>query len=212
MTTGAVSIAVLAGGSSRRLGSDKALATLTDGGPPLLRIVLDRVRPLSDDLFVVSPPRPGYERFGVPVVPDRFPETGPLGGIASALRHAREERCLVLPCDHPFLNPALLRAMIATPGDWDALVPVLPGESRQGEGAVRQTLHAIYRKSCLPAIERRVREARLQVAGLFDEVRAKELDVEWLRVHDPELRSFFSMNTQESLATAKRWSAGANAT
>lgn len=204
-TSRPVSIAILAGGGSTRFGTDKALASLEPDGPPLLQIAIDRVRILSDDLFIVSPPRAIYATLGPPVLPDLYPGTGPLGGIASAIRHARHERCLVVSCDHPFLNRALLRAMIDDPDECDVLVPVLSGASRQGGTTVRQTLHAIYRTRCLPAIERRLAEGRLQVVGFYDDVDVKELPEEWARVYDPQLRSFFSANTPVAIETARQW-------
>jgi molybdopterin-guanine dinucleotide biosynthesis protein A len=201
------SIAVLAGGQSRRMGSDKALVTLEPGGPALLQVVLDRVGSLTDDLFVVSAPRPEYRQLGVELRPDLFPDAGPLGGIGSALRYARYERCLVLSCDHPFLNIELLESMIALDGDWDILCPTLPGPSRQGGGSIRQTLHAIYRATCLPAIERAIAARRLQIVAVFNELRVSEVDADDASRLDPTLRSFFSVNTPEALDLARRWNA-----
>ncbi|MFM9108738.1 MAG: molybdenum cofactor guanylyltransferase [Chloroflexota bacterium] len=138
-----VSAAVLAGGMSRRMGSDKALLPATPGGQTLLERALATVSDVADETFIVASGRPEYERFGVPVVADLHPGAGALGGIATALRAARCERCLVVACDMPFLNPVLLNAMIGWPGDWDVLAPSIAGESRQGPGQVIQTLHAI---------------------------------------------------------------------
>src|SRR4051812_16182117 len=99
------SVAILAGGLSTRMGTDKALIRLESGGQTMLERVLDRVRPLSDDVFVVATARDEYRRFGVDVLPDLYPDAAVLGGIASALRHARHPRCLVVSCDHPLLSP-----------------------------------------------------------------------------------------------------------
>ena len=113
------------------------------------------------------------------------------------------EHCLVVACDMPFLSGALLRRMADEPRDYDVLVPVIPGESRQGsEGKVFQTLHAIYSKRCLPAIESRIREGKRQVVGFFDAVRVREIDVAEILEWDPELRSFFNANTPDALAAA----------
>ncbi len=199
-----LSAAVLAGGKSSRMGTDKALLPLRPGDPPLLRVVLDRVATVADDVFVVAAERPEYAGFGVPVVPDRYPEGGTLGGIATALGAARHEHCLVVACDLPFLDPALLRWMALRPRDYDALVPRLPGESRQGTGLVYQTLHAIYGRGCLAAIEGRLAAGRRQIIGFFDEVALRPIDEAEVRRIDPGLRSFFNANTPEAAAEARR--------
>jgi molybdopterin-guanine dinucleotide biosynthesis protein A len=200
-----LSAAVLAGGQSRRMGTDKALLPLRPGDPPLAQVVLDRVRAVASEATIVAAERPAYARFGVPVVPDRFPGAGTLGGIATALAAASHEHCLVVACDMPFLNPALLRWLAGLPRDYDALVPRLPGESRQGGDFVFQTLHAIYARSCLPAIERRLGDGQLRVVGFFEEVRVRVAGEREVRALDPDLRSFFNANTPEAAAEARRW-------
>jgi molybdopterin-guanine dinucleotide biosynthesis protein A len=200
-----LSAAVLAGGHSRRLGADKALVRLRPGDPPLAAVVVDRLRQLADDVFLVSSPRPAYSTLGVRVRPDLYGETGPLGGIASALAQAHHEFCLVVSCDMPFLNLDLLRWMARKTRDYDALVPKLRGESRQGFGFVFQTMHAIYGKRCLPAIERALGEGRFQTVSFFNQVIVEAIDEDTVRQYDPSLRSFFSVNTPEALVAARDW-------
>lgn len=185
------------------MGSDKALLRLDPEGPPLLQLVMQAVRPLTDDLFMVASGRPDYARFDLPIVPDRFPDAGALGGIGTALAHARGDRVLVVSCDHPFLNRRLLQAMLAWPGDWDALVPVVVGESRQGGALIRQTLLAVYTRRCLPAIEAAIRSGRLQTVQFLRDVRTVELPTDQLRKFDPELASLVSINTREELRRAR---------
>ncbi len=196
-----LSIAVLAGGQSRRMGKDKALLDFL--GEPLLGRVLRRVSPLTDDLFIVAAGRPEYECFGVRQVPDRVPGTGALGGIFTAIAEARHERCLVLACDLPFVNPDLLRFMAEQPLDYDVLIPTLAAErSDQGGQETLETLHAIYSRACLPAIERQLQAGHYKVIGFFPDVRVRRLPEELVRRFDPELLSFFNANTPESYAWA----------
>ena len=197
-----LSAAVLAGGKSRRMGRDKALIPLVDGGPPMLEIVLARVRWVADDVLIVAADREHYQEFGARVIADRIPDAGALGGIHAAITEAAHDHCLVVACDMPFLSPHLLARMVSEPRDYDVLVPRLPGESRQGGGLVFQTLHAIYGKSCLTAIERRIALGNRQVVGFFSDVRVRALDVDELSRFDPSLRSFFNTNTPEALKSA----------
>lgn len=203
-----LSAAVLAGGRSRRMGEDKALLPLAPGGAPLLAVVLERLGGIADDPFIVATDRPAYGAFGVPVYADAYPEAGTLGGIATALRHAKHEHCLVVACDMPFINPGLLAWMAALPRTYDALVPRVPGESRQGSGVIWQTLHAIYGKGCLGPIERRLAVGERKVIGFFDEVRLTAIDLAQIARFDPDLRSFFNANTPGALAEARRLSGG----
>lgn len=114
--------AVLAGGRSRRFGSDKALAML-DG-----RRLIDRV---ADDLLVqvdavVICGRAAHNEHLC--LPDRpAPDLGPLGGLNAALRHARDHgyRAVVsVPCDMPGL-PADLVVRLCAAGA-PAVVDALP--------------------------------------------------------------------------------------
>jgi molybdopterin-guanine dinucleotide biosynthesis protein A len=199
-----LSVAVLAGGMSTRMGTDKALLPLVEGGAPLLQLALERVAPLTDDLFVVASDRPAYARFGVRLVPDRRPACGTLGGIATAVAAARHEFVLVVACDMPLLSRPLLRYMRDVPRDYDVLVPALAGESRQGRGTIMQTLHAIYSRNCLEPIERRLDQGQLQVIRFFDQVRVREIDEATVRRFDPDLRSFVNANTPQAAEAAQR--------
>jgi molybdopterin-guanine dinucleotide biosynthesis protein A len=199
------SIAVLAGGRSARMGRDKALIGLEPDGRPMLGVVLDLVSPLSDDIFVVGNRKDVYARFGFPVLPDLYLNAAVLGGIGSAISHARHDACLVLSCDQPFVNRKLIRAMAEATGEWNLLVPELRGVSRQGGHHIRQTLHAMYTKACLSAIERAIMEGRLQTISFHDEIRVNSMEESVVKQFDPELRAFFNVNTPAALATANAW-------
>lgn len=97
--------AIIAGGQSRRFGSDKALAMM--GGLPLIEHVALALRPWVDDLVVC-----GRNHSGLTALPDRPAlGLGPLGGIAAALRHAVDhgfETVITLPCDTPAIAADLL--------------------------------------------------------------------------------------------------------
>jgi molybdopterin-guanine dinucleotide biosynthesis protein A len=197
--------AVLAGGQSRRMGTDKALLPLVPGGQPMLGVVLERLSAVADEMIVVADEQARYAALGVRVVPDLSRQVGALGGIQAAIAWSAHEHCLVVACDMPFLSLPLLRRMADEPRDYDVLVPLIPGESRQrDDGLVYQTLHAIYSKRCLPFIEKRIAEGRKQVVGFFDDVRVRTLDVAEITRWDPDLWSFFNANTPEAMLVAAR--------
>jgi molybdenum cofactor guanylyltransferase len=198
-----LSAAALAGGQSRRMGTDKALLPLVAGGEPMLGIVLQRLSAVADEVLVVANDGAKYAALGARVVPDLRPDVGALGGIQAAIASSEHDYCLVVACDMPFLSLPLLRRMADEPRDYDVLVPLIPGESRQrSDGLVFQTLHAIYSRDCLPFIEKRIAEGKKQVVGFFEDVRVRALDVAEIARWDPDLRSFFNANTPEALRAA----------
>lgn len=104
--------AILAGGRSRRFGSDKALARLD--GKRLIDRVAAALRPQTDDLLVCGRVMPA-----ITCVADRpSPDLGPLGGLNAALRYAVDhgfEAVITVPCDTPAL-PDDLAARLAIAG------------------------------------------------------------------------------------------------
>jgi molybdopterin-guanine dinucleotide biosynthesis protein A len=187
------------------MGRDKALLPVVEGGQPMLALVLERISAVADDVLIVASERERYAAFGARVVPDMYPGGGPLVGIHAAVSYAKHWHCLVVACDMPFLSPALLERMAREERDYDVLIPLLRGESRQGQaGLVYQTLHAIYGKGCLAAIETRLDDDKRQVVGFFDDVAVRVIAACELARWDPEFRSFFNANTPEALAAATR--------
>ncbi|MDP1025994.1 molybdenum cofactor guanylyltransferase [Sphingomonas sp. KR1UV-12] len=110
--------AVLAGGQSRRFGSDKAAALLD--GDTLLAHARRALAPHVDEVVVVG----GID--GLPDLPR--PGLGPLGGIAAALDHAATHgfRCvLTIGCDMPVLPEPLVKALMQREPSFCAEAPIL---------------------------------------------------------------------------------------
>ncbi|MCU0827677.1 MAG: molybdenum cofactor guanylyltransferase [Tabrizicola sp.] len=149
---------ILAGGESRRMGSDKAFVPLASR--PLIAHVLNRLAPQVDAILISANRDPErFASFGCRVIPDAKPQ-GPLSGILAALIHAAEQgatHIVSCPVDTPFLPadlvPQLVRAAEHSPnglafagdetGDhpatavWPvALVPALAAFLGRGEAKV----------------------------------------------------------------------------
>jgi molybdopterin-guanine dinucleotide biosynthesis protein A len=186
-----VSAAIMAGGKSKRMGQDKAWIELD--GEPLIRRVANVLALVADEVIVVANDR-RYESLGLPVVRDRYPHGGALGGIATGVSVATHDTVLVAACDMPFLSAEVWRVILAHRADGDVVIPRIGGEY--------ETLHALYTKACLPHMARSLAENRLRVISFFDQVRVLALDEPELRAVDPTLRAFTNVNTPEELASA----------
>jgi molybdopterin-guanine dinucleotide biosynthesis protein A len=190
-----VSAAILVGGRSRRMGRNKALLTLEPSGPSVIERAVGALREVTDHIMIVGADPSAYTFLGLPWVDDRVPGTGPLGGIQAALSATRGDRVLVTACDMPFLNPILLRAMVAWPHDYDVLLPRV---------TELQPLHAIYTRSCLPIIEQQLARREYRLTGWFDRVNVVVIEQATVEQYDPDLRSCVNLNTPADLAAARR--------
>src|SRR5690349_13497485 len=98
---------VLAGGRSERMGRDKALLQID--GISLVERAAQTLRAVADTVIVVAD-RPNKYVFddGTPVLGDKYPGMGPLGGLLTGLDAAGAGCHFALACDMPFVQPELL--------------------------------------------------------------------------------------------------------
>ena len=183
--------AILAGGKSTRMGSNKALMRL-NGEPMIARVarVLSSCRAIDEVMLITSAPA-DYVFLNLPAHGDFYFGKGPLAGIHSALRHARHARVLMVACDLPFITAALLDYLCAE----SAAHEITALESEKGV----EPLCAVYAKSCTAAIERQLLEGRLKVAEIFDKVNTRIMKLEpSLPGYRPHL--FTNVNTPEDFS------------
>jgi molybdopterin-guanine dinucleotide biosynthesis protein A len=190
-----VSAVILAGGHSTRLGTDKSLLVLE--GQPLLTRVVQVLSRMSDDLVIVTNNPAHYQPLALParLVPDERPGVGSLMGLYSGLKAGRYPYALAVACDMPFLNPILLRFMLSLAHGYDVVVPHVDG--------FREPLHAIYGKSCLPAMQRSLEQGRRQIVSFFDQVQVRHVGQADVDRFDPLHLSFVNVNTPEDWASVQ---------
>ncbi len=189
-----VSIAVLAGGQSKRMGQDKAF--LEVAGQSVIERVLACIKPLSDDVFISANVPEKYQQFGLRVVTDVYPDKAALGGIYSLIKAAKYNKVLVVACDMPLLNVELLKYMVSLAPAADVIIPII-------QPPQPETMLAVYSKNCLPAIESRLQLNQLRVIGFFDDVSVHYIGRDKVSEFDPEFYSFINMNTPEEWESAK---------
>ncbi|HET9477276.1 MAG TPA: molybdenum cofactor guanylyltransferase [Dehalococcoidia bacterium] len=185
---------VLAGGLSKRLGTDKTL--LEFGGKTLLGLTVERLIKTTSDIVIAcgAGPRPGWPDMPVEYAADRHTSRGPLAGLDAGLRAIGNPGAIVVACDMPFLNPGLLRYMATLLDGHDAVVPVVGGR--------RHALHAAYSRACLPFIK------DLLVTGgsmgdLLSRVDTCDVHESDVRRMDPDGLSCFNLNSPRDLRLAR---------
>lgn len=196
---GELSAIVLAGGRATRLGgANKALLEI--GGSSILNRVLKALRPLADQIVVVGHLADGVRTPGVRIVPDLRPQGGTLVGIYSGMVATQADASLAVACDMPFLSTPLLSKLTEWSAGYDVCVPRI--------GPHLEAMHAVYRRSCLPVMERAIYEGDLKIINFYPKVKTREVPEHDLRTLDPDLRSFMNVNTREDLELARRLARG----
>lgn len=183
--------AILAGGRSRRMGTDKALLPLD--GTTLIGHVIARLRPVVPKIVIVGGNAGAYRRFAIPVIPDPRPDEGPLAGILTALMNVDASLVFCCACDMPFLETALVGRLLdlAEPGV-AAVVPRILGEP--------EPLCAVYTRAALAAIKTEFAAGERRIKNALTAMPVRYVGEEDLRIFDPGLRSFVNVNTPEDLA------------
>ena len=199
-----ISCIVLAGGKGLRLGRDKALETI--GNRSLLEWVVFRVGFFNSDIIIVTATKQSFPQVTsypkLRIVTDTYPGKGSLGAIYTGLTTSDSLYNLVVACDMPFLNQALLRYMIQLSANFDVVVPRL--------GKMVEPLHAIYSRDCLAPIKCLLKQGNLSVTELFSLVRVRYVEAEEINSFDPKHLSFFNINTQADLERAREIVRGAH--
>ncbi len=134
-----VPICILAGGSARRFGAPKGLATIAD--QRLIDLVIQEVSLQSCGPVVLNTSSEGpYADLDIPLVPDRMNgSVGPLAGIHAAMHWAQShgyDEIATSPIDVPFLPAELLvrlksagaPAICASPGRIHPIIGLWPGK------------------------------------------------------------------------------------
>lgn len=188
MNLGAV---ILAGGGSRRMGRDKAWLEI--GGRSLILRAVSMVRELGlAEIFISGRAGVDYSALGCPVLRDRVPGSGPLGGIEAALEVVQAPLLLVLAVDLPNMTTAFLGRLA---GQCDPLTGVVP----QLAGAL-EPLAAIYPRRCGAILRRRLAEDR-RSAREFAKACVLERAVQIVDVQPQEAPYFANWNAVSDIAS-----------
>lgn len=188
----AVSGLLLTGGTSRRMGADKAQQLV--GGHAMGALAGRALLRVADPVLSLGPdPGLGLESLDDPL-------RGPLAALAAGLRHlgslGLEQPVLLLGCDLPFVTPGLLRLVTQRLGGAGGAVPVAHGR--------RQPLAACYSPAVLPVAECLISRGALSMRALLGEIYVSEVpEAEWRRVAGP--RALNDVDTPGDLALANRF-------
>ncbi len=170
------------------MGTTKGLLDLN--GKPFISHCIAALQPLVKDLYIVSDD-PVYDRFHCTRVKDIFKDAGPVGGLYAGLSASNSAYNIVLSCDVPFINSAILTNLVRAIHENFDVIQV------QCEGRTHPLI-AIYQKNCAPHFQKALLsgERRLRIALEGLRLKTIVLDPDWA----PLVRN---INTQNDYDTIK---------
>jgi molybdopterin-guanine dinucleotide biosynthesis protein A len=206
------SAVILAGGNGRRLGAEKALLKFENR--PLICWTAEKLSLVVDEVVVVARDEAHAKRLqeiitnfalqpapGVIFTWDRVGGFGPVAGLSAGMEKASGDFAFATGCDLPFLNPQVIERLFELVNEDeegnDAAVPVQPN-------GFFEPLHCVYhREKMLSACERALEREERRIHAPLQELRVRRIHVDLLRPLDPDLLSFFNLNTREDLEEAR---------
>ena len=186
---------ILSGGlASRYDGTEKAL--LRVGGVRILDRIYEIYSELFEEIILVTNDPQKFLEWDLLIVSDLFPIRSSLTGIHAGLFYMTSPFAFISACDTPFLKKEMIETVI---GKIEAQIDIVMPETAAGF----EPLCAVYSKRCLNPAQHHLEQEKLKVIKAFRKSRIKTISEKVLCGIDPDLRSFFNINTPDDLQRAE---------
>ena len=190
---------ILAGGESRRMGTEKARLVLA--GQSFVERIARELSCVSSSIKVVGD-KVSPAELNLPIdiqsAPDIYPQWGALGGVHAALSACTESWALVVACDFPYVTGELFASLASVRQGFDAVAPI------QQDG-IPQPLCSLYRvEPCLTLAERLVKSGERKPITLLQSVLTRWVLFNELSLLKGADRFFDNINTPEDYARIKK--------
>ncbi len=184
---------ILAGGASRRMGTDKS--QLLIDRQTFTERISETLLKVTDSVSIVGSQA---ESSNLPTVADIFPQWGALGGVHAALTACRRDWALVVACDLPFVTAELFLFLSSSRLDHEAVVPI------QLDGRP-QPLAALYRVDpCRQRATELIEAGRRRPLDLLEAVTTRWVSFDEIRNLEQAERFFVNINTPSDYYEATR--------
>ncbi len=186
---------ILAGGLSTRFaGKNKAFVEV--GGVRIIDRIYDTLKNLFEEIILITNDPLEYIEYDALIGIDLFEKRSSLNGIYSGLFYSSHPHVFITACDTPFLQKELVEMVTGSINDrFDVVMP------RTSEGS--EPLCAVYSKKSLNRIEQHLIQDKHKIQRVFRQDRIKIVSEKSLRKVDPDLISFFNVNSSEDLVMAE---------
>jgi molybdenum cofactor guanylyltransferase len=185
---------ILAGGQSRRMGTDKAQLTIS--GKSFVERITRELAPITTSQKIVGGSHEP-NALGIEIVPDRVAAWGALGGVHAALSVCSAPWALIVACDFPFVTSQLFARLAAARGNFDAVAPIQRDE-------IPQPLCALYRVDpCLRLAEQLINSGERKPVALLQSVNTRWISFTSLSDLNGSNHFFDNINTPQDYERAR---------
>ncbi len=182
---------ILAGGKSSRMGTEKGLIPFR--GKPMIEYAIEALSPFCNQTLI-SANSTSYDFLGFKVIKDEIPDSGPMGGIYSCMKHSKNELNFVLSCDMPLITPTVVSLIIDAINEFEVAIPWHGNE-------YFEPLCAIYRKTLLPEFEKFIKSGNFRIPDLIKNVNTHKIITGTETGLDR--KTFFSVNSKADMDKLK---------
>ena len=171
---------LIAGGKSKRMGTDKSL--LTYGQQSFVERAANLLLQFTDDLLISS--NTDYPDFTYKFVSDNTPNTGPIGGLYTCLPYIKYDSALVIPVDMPLLTTEVF-AFLLQQANFSKKINIFRANNRL------QMLTGLYHKDLIPIIKQQIDAGDYKLQNLLKKtphhiINAGDFSAQFININTPE--------------------------
>jgi len=157
-----ITLIILAGGKSTRMGTDKAL--LKFKGKTFVEILYDNLKDNFVDV-IISSNNPEVKIAGVKIISDEIKNIGPMGGIYTCIKHSKTELNFIVSVDTPFASSKLASEIISKSDDYDIAIVRCNNKTNPIIG--------IYSKNILPILGQEINSKAYKMMKFLEKTNHK---------------------------------------
>ena len=196
---------ILAGGKSKRFGNEKGLVNLN--GKPLLLHVLERIEDIVDEIVITVSFMEQKQNFAkilknktkVKIVIDKINFNSPLIGALTGFESTDSKNSLLLPCDTPFISKQVASFLLDVCKNKSATIPRWP------DGKIEPLQASYNTEMALKAAKEALNEGKFDMRSMISKLRkVRYISTLVIKEFDPELLTFFNVNTPLDLRKAEK--------
>lgn len=178
---------ILCGGKSSRMGEEKGLVEFQ--GKSFVQWILEAVFPFVADPVLVTK-NPAYGSFQLEMIPDVIADKGPVGGVYTALAHAKSDSVLVLSCDIPKITTEVVSFLLEKARQEPEKITFL------SDGKNDYPLIGVYPRRCLESFKTATEKDELKLRRLVESLPHQKIEL-----NPKGTSSLQNINTKTDLIT-----------